>query len=222
MAITTDQKQASVLILMVIATLFLWNTPVIFPFKIFVVLLHELSHGLAAVLTGGRIVSIELSANQGGLCTTQGGWPFVVLSAGYLGSMLWGGLILLAAARTKLDKFLSMFIGVAVITITFLLIRSSFGFVFGLVFGAALFAIGKFMSEKVNDFLLRYIGLTSMLYAVFDIKDDLITRTVAESDASVIAQHYFGTSLMWGILWIVLALTGAYVFIRMSLKPHRR
>lgn len=222
MAMKTDQKQASILIIMVIATLFLWNTPVLFPFKIFVVLLHELSHGLAAVLTGGRIVSIELSADQGGLCTTQGGWTFIVLSAGYLGSMLWGGLILLAAARTKLDKFISMFIGVAVVAITLLFIRSSFGFIFGLIFGAALFAIGKFMSEKVNDFLLRYIGLTSMLYAVFDIKDDLITRTVAESDASVIAQHYFGSSLMWGIAWIALALFGAYFFIRLSLKHERR
>ncbi len=218
---STDQRMATILIVMVLASLFLWNTVVLFPFKIFVVLLHELSHGLAALLTGGHIVSIELSADQGGLCTTQGGWPFFVLSAGYVGSMVWGGLILLTASRTKYDKWLSMFIGFAVIAITLLFIRSSFGFIFGVLFGTALFAIGKFATESVNDLLLRYIGLTSMLYAVFDIKDDLLSRTVANSDASVMAEHYFGTPVMWGILWIMSALIGAYYFVRLSLRTTR-
>ena len=32
---------------------FLWNTPFVYPLKIIVVLLHEISHGLVAVMTGG-------------------------------------------------------------------------------------------------------------------------------------------------------------------------
>ena len=48
-----------------VAAVLLWDTVVAYPFRVFVVLLHEISHGLAAVLTGGRIVSIGLSVDEG-------------------------------------------------------------------------------------------------------------------------------------------------------------
>ena len=44
------------------------------------------------MLTGGRIVAIGLSFDEGGVCQTRGGWPFVILNAGYLGSLFWGAL----------------------------------------------------------------------------------------------------------------------------------
>ena len=48
------------------AALLLWDTFVVYPFRVFVVFLHEISHGLAAVATGGSIVSIGLSFDEGG------------------------------------------------------------------------------------------------------------------------------------------------------------
>ncbi len=51
---------------------------------------HEISHGLAAILTGGKVLRIQLFANGAGLCTTQGGISFVISFAGYAGATLWG------------------------------------------------------------------------------------------------------------------------------------
>ena len=70
---------------------FMWNTSLVYPLKIFVVLLHEISHGIASVLTGGTIERITLDPRQGGACYCGGGNAFLTLSAGYLGSLLWGG-----------------------------------------------------------------------------------------------------------------------------------
>ena len=54
-------------LLALVALIFaLWSTPVMVPLKIIVVLLHELSHGFAAVLTGGSIEQITISPEQGG------------------------------------------------------------------------------------------------------------------------------------------------------------
>ena len=53
---------------MFVAAVFLWNTFVLYPVKMFVVLLHEMSHGLAAITAGGRIVSIQLDPHIGGYC----------------------------------------------------------------------------------------------------------------------------------------------------------
>ena len=78
-----------------VAALLLWDTFVVYPFRLFVVFLHEISHGIAAVLTGGSIVRIGLSFDEGGVCLTRGGWRLLILNSGYLGSLLWGALFLL-------------------------------------------------------------------------------------------------------------------------------
>ena len=206
---------------MFILVLFIWNTPVVYPIKLFVVLLHELSHGLAALITGGKIVRIDINANQGGVCYTAGGWQFLILSAGYLGSMLWGGLILILASRTRYDKFISAVIGIIVVVIALLYIRTPFGLIYGIVFGVALFLTGFFAPMEVNDFILKLIGLTSILYVIIDIKDDLITRTVKDSDAFKMAQSYFGVPVFWGVLWIIIALIALFIIMKTAVKRNR-
>jgi len=79
----------------------LFDSIVVYPFRLFVVFLHEVGHGTAAVLTGGRIVSIGISPDEGGVCVTRGGIRFVVLNAGYLGSLLFGALFLVLGARRR-------------------------------------------------------------------------------------------------------------------------
>ena len=54
----------------------LWDTPVVYPLKIFVVFMHEVSHGLAAIATGGRLIEIQVVAQQGGHAITAGGSRF--------------------------------------------------------------------------------------------------------------------------------------------------
>ena len=76
--------------------LLLWNTWIVYPLRLLVVFFHELSHGLAAIVTGGRVIEIQLDPREGGLAVTQGGSPLLIASAGYLGSLIIGGTTLLA------------------------------------------------------------------------------------------------------------------------------
>ena len=69
---------------------FLWNTQVVYPLKIFVVFMHEVSHGLAALATGGSIKEIQIVQQEGGHAVTLGGSRFWTLTAGYLGSLAVG------------------------------------------------------------------------------------------------------------------------------------
>jgi len=64
----------------------LWDTRIIYPLKIFVVFLHEVSHGIAAVAGGGSIAGIQISSNQGGVCQCGGGIRFVTLREAYRGA----------------------------------------------------------------------------------------------------------------------------------------
>ena len=191
-----------------IVIVFLWNTQVVYPLKIFVVFMHEVSHGLAAIATGGSIKEIQIVAQEGGHAITAGGSRFWTLTAGYLGSLMWGGLILILAARTQLGKLISALIGIGMILISVFYLRNSFGFLFGIGFGGALILVGRFLPESINEWLLRVIGLTSCLYAILDIKSDVLDRSHLRSDARMLHEEVtpYIPTVAWGVLWMAIAI----------------
>lgn len=193
----------------------LWNTPVVYPLKVFVVMLHEISHGLAAIATGGGIQRIELTFDQGGACYCGGGNAFLTLSAGYLGSLAWGAaLLLIAVGATKRHRITLMAIGALVAAVTVLYIRKPFGLIFGLVSGVALIAAARKLPPPINRGILTVLGLTSCLYAILDIKSDIIDRPDAHSDAYMLSQMTHIPTVVWGFLWIGVALGVSALLVR--------
>jgi hypothetical protein len=184
-----------------------WNTPVVYPIQVFVVFLHEISHGIAALATGGSIQRITLNPRLGGACYCPGGNAFLTLSAGYLGSLAWGGLILELGRRTgrRVNRVTGT-IGVLVVVLTALFIRSAFGILFGVGFGALLLVAARYLEDRGNRLLLTGLGLTSCLYAILDIKSDVLDRPHLPSDAYMLAQLTGIPTLVWGVLWITVAL----------------
>lgn len=183
---------------------FLWNTVWVYPLKLFVVLLHETSHGLAAILTGGRIEEIRVFAEEGGRTVTSGGNAFVVTSAGYLGSMLFGVAILIVATRTALAQWLALAVGSGAVAVAMLCMPAE-GRMFAAGCGLVLAATWP-LPRPVAEFVLRVIGVTSCLYAILDIKSDVLDRRDAPSDATALAKMTGVPSIVWGALWIAVAL----------------
>ena len=211
-------KRYIALLLIFIAIGFLWNTLFVYPLKIFVVFMHEVSHGLAAIATGGRILEIQINPQQGGHALTQGGSRFWTLTAGYLGSLLWGGIILLLAARTRFDKAISILIGFGMVAISIGFGESTFTYLFGIGFGVALIAIGFYLPEVVNDWVLRIIGVTSCLYAILDIKSDVLDRSSLRSDARMLSEVTGIATEIWGALWILIAIALTIWFLYLAGK----
>jgi hypothetical protein len=210
-----DGKTMGVLALMFLIAFLFWDTPLIYPVKLFVVILHEFSHGLVAILTGGQIERIEIDYRVGGVCYFRGGNLFLTASAGYLGSIFWGGLILILAAKTKYDNLMGIIIGAFLIILSILYVRNMFGFVFTLLFGVFLIIISYKAGNYILDLLMKFLGMTSCLYAIIDIKEDLISRTNIGSDADYIAQSlgWQKLSVFIGIFWIFIALLSFCIFL---------
>ena len=197
----------------------LWSTPVLLPLKILVVFFHEISHGLAAVATGGSIEKLTFEPNQGGLAYTRGGWRFVVVNAGYLGSFLWGSALILAASWTKRDRAITGALGLALLVVTVLYVRNWFGFLFGLASAGGFFAAARWLGDFTNDFILKAVGLTSCGYAVLDIWSDVFARS-CRSDATMLAEMTGIPRLFWGALWIGLSVAGMYHTLRLAAKTE--
>jgi hypothetical protein len=78
--------------------------------------------------------------------------------------------------------------------------------------------MAKCLAEKYNDFILRVIGLTSILYAPLDIYSDTISRHQLESDAYLLAEHTGGTTLLWGSVWIIISLVVIFYCLKWAIK----
>jgi hypothetical protein len=178
-----------------------------------------LSHGIAAILGGGSIQSIEISPNEGGICRCGGGIRFLTLTSGYLGSLLWGVAMLLVVGAKKIWHLVSLAgLGVLVVTVSLLYVRSGFGLTFGLMFGLALIGVAKYLPSEIQTMTLTVLGFTSCLYAVWDIKSDVIDRPGIRSDASMLADLTGVPTVLWGVLWIGIAVAVCWWLLRYTFR----
>lgn len=195
-----------------VIALFMWHSPIVLPFKLITVFFHELSHGLAAILTGGSIAGISINSMQGGCCLTVGGWRWLILSAGYLGSLLWGIGILLASKKKGINRALTQSLGILLLIVAAIWIRDLEALLLTIFIGAGLIFISSKLKESYCTIFIRFLSLLSCFYVVYDIKDDLLSRSIIDSDASQLAKIIF-PRFMWpaggwiiGAIWMAIAL----------------
>ncbi len=200
-----DWRGFLILCAIYLALAFLWHTPWVYPLKLFVVLLHEMSHGIAALVTGGHIDFIRVLPDQeGGVTQTTGGNAIVITSAGYLGSMFFGAAILVGSARTRFSPAIALVLGLGVAAIAVFAMPRE-GRLFAAICGLVLASLSP-LHPAVSEFVLRVIGVTSCLYAILDIKSDVLDRPHAASDAKVLEGLTHVPAVVWGALWIVVSL----------------
>src|SRR5512145_1888707 len=111
------QREVFVILGLALAIMILWRVPALgllfYPFHLFSTFIHELSHGLAAIATGGVFQHFEVNSDLGGVAWSSGGIAWIVTSAGYIGSAIFGGLLVLLSSRGVSSRSVLFFLGVA-------------------------------------------------------------------------------------------------------------
>ncbi|MEP3278479.1 MAG: M50 family metallopeptidase [Stappiaceae bacterium] len=197
----------------------LWKTPIVVPLKIMIVFLHEFSHAAVTILTGGSVVELSLSPQQGGHVISRGGSRFLILTAGYLGSLVIGAALLVIALRTDADRLVLGLLGAIMLVVTVLYVRDWFPLIFCTLTGVGMLAVARYLDHAVSDMVLRVIGLSSLIYVPYDIFDDTIRRSGARSDAYMLADEFGGPTIFWGGLWLVLSLAAIVWCLRYGIGP---
>ena len=218
----TNWKTFAGLLFIAFVVFLFWNTLLVYPLRILVVFFHEMSHGAAALLTGGRVHHIYVGAGEGGLTVTQGGNRFLILSAGYMGSMLIGGLILAVTARSPRPGAVSVLLGLTLLAVSLIFVRPlfSFGFFYGLFAGGFLVVWGTRLSGSANEFLLKVIGLSSCMYAIVDILNDVMRDHGRPSDAVQLAEATGIPAILWGVLWLATTAVASYHFLTIACRER--
>ena len=202
----------------VIAAFFYWNSFFTFPVKLLVVLLHESSHGLMTLLTGGRIIEMQVTYQLGGACISKGGNALFIAPAGYIGSALLGALIFASTRNFRFSSVVCNILALVFLLLVVLYIKTIFGILFTLGFSVLFFLSPRFLPNFLHFFLLRTIGIISSLYVITDIKEDLLTQGVHHTDATVMASLTHVPAIGWGLLMFLISITVTFVLVRDYLK----
>lgn len=168
----------------------LWDSPMILPFKLLVVLIHEMWHGLASLVFGARVERIVLHPGETGetlVTGLRGGWAVALsVSAGYLGSALTGGILLRRGLVESFERTaLAVFAGVALYMTALycapgsLAFTTGIGWALGLLFACAL-------GERYARVAVLIVGTMFLWYSFFDLFD--FTRDVKRTDAGILAR----------------------------------
>lgn len=201
------------LILISVLTFFsfvLWDSFLIYPVKMFSVMIHETFHALTTLLTGGKISSINIDFNLGGKIETEFGSSILISLSGYFGSLFVGLLFFKLSQNEKLFRF---FIYSLSIMILIVLANSNpnadYIFISLLIISFLIF-IAVFINNNYFQFLIRFLGLVSMIYVLIDLKNDLLNDFYV-SDAKILSDIINVNSFLIALVWIFV--TYALIFV---------
>ncbi len=204
---------------MLFAALIILQLPFVsIPFKWLESYFHEISHGLAALLTGGSILQIQLFPNGAGLCTTRGGSSFVISLMGYGGAILWGCLIYsLASVNRRIAQAFSMLLVALFVFSILLWVRDLLTLFIVLVLLALVIAQLKYSSQK---YLQNLLQITGLLVLVNSLMSPLyLLDGQSRGDGAALANLTYIPEIVWVVLWLSAGLFATY---RLSKKSFTR
>lgn len=229
------RPQVRTLLIAAALTLALWwfipfGEVVIYPFRLFVTFIHEGGHALAALLTGNSVRSLSVAMNASGeTLTTQGGAfsQLFIASAGYLGAMTFGALLLLLIRRTVAARIVLIGSGGLILALTLiygLLVPltyfslSPFTVFAGILISLGLLAAAKFATPRVAAFLISFLAVQCVLNALFDLKTVLLlsVATDAMTDAGNMERATGIPAIFWAFLWTCIA----FVILSVAMRAY--
>jgi len=202
--------------LFVIAAVIFIQLPLVsVPFKWLESYFHEISHGLAALVTGGSVVKIELFPNGAGLCTTRGGFTLFITFMGYAGAILWGCLIYsIASINQKAAKIASGLIIALICGSLIFWVRDLLTLLI-LIIVLGIFVL-QFKLPKLGHLqkLLKFTGIMVLLNSLLSPLYLLDGRSIG--DGARLAEITFIPELIWVIIWSTMAVLALIVLSKQS------
>ncbi len=93
--------------------------PYLWILNLFAVLIHELCHGIAAIVTGGSFERFHMESH-GGVAYTRGGRRSIIIPAGYVGTAIVGAVLLYATNVVKQPGWVAIILGIGFLLLTIL------------------------------------------------------------------------------------------------------
>jgi hypothetical protein len=224
-------RARNTLIISVVVTLGLFYLPyaeyINRPLVLLSTLVHELGHGVAAVLVGGTFHKFQMWWDGSGVATWSGnvggaGRAFVS-AGGLVGPAIGAMVALICARRTSTARYCMGTVGGLMLLAELLVVRNGFGLAFVAVFAAVCIALAIYASDDIVQLSLVFLGVQLAL-AVYSRNDYLWMRYADTAQGKMPSDVEHMSMAMglpywfWGGLCTVISavclVAGAWLFLR--------
>jgi len=243
--LANDAKpQVLLLLIATVLTVALWFIPyaeyLVYPVRLFVTFVHESSHALVAVLTGGSVQSLTISSDGSGVVYSMGSGlisQLLTSSAGYLGATAFGVLLLYLIRRNfspnKLLTALGIFVGI--MTIVFTVISPVFNIfslqaafssilftiIAGIFLASALVVLGLYSNLKVANFAVAFLAVQCLLNSLSDLKTVFVLSSpLIGSDIQTDAANMQNATGIPGFMWVAIWIGVSLFMISIGLRLY--
>lgn len=203
-----------------------------YPLLLFSTLVHELGHGLTALVTGGRFLELRVFGDGSGVATTASGGTLdgaLVAAGGLVGPAVGAALGLLLARRSRLARAALVALGVFLAACALLWVRGLVGLGVTLVAAALCLVIATRVRAAWAPQLWLVFVAVQLGLSVFS-RGDYLFASVArtgrgsfDSDTAQIADALLGGPLFWGLVCgavsVAALVVGGFAFLR-GLAPR--
>jgi hypothetical protein len=195
-----------------------WLGPLAFPFRLLTTIIHELSHGLVALVTGGMFLRFVVFPDGAGVAYTAGGIRWLIVPAGYIGTALFGAALIRLGRSPQRSRVV---LGVLGATLALLSLRYGLPSVFsaqilsglltvivGVSLGALFLTIAQRASEGVPLLLVNLVAFWVGLSALGDLATLFTITTASEatlSDAHTMVRLTLLPPVFWALVWVLIA-----------------
>ena len=241
---TNDQAQArSVLFISIGVTLALILLPIgesfTRPLLLIGTLIHELGHGVAAILMGQEFHKFVMHWDGSGQAlvgqnTGAAGRAFIA-AGGLVGPAVGATVLFVMARRVERSRLTLIGVGVLLLVAEIMVVRNGFGLAFVGIFAAVCIGIGIMGSDKMSQLTLVFLAVQLAL-SVYVGRHYLFMKSagvdangnVMNSDSQAMANAMGLPYWFWGgvcaVVSAALLLVGAYYFLRAdkSKKPSKK
>ena len=201
--------------ILIISFLF-WDTYLVYPIKLFVVLIHEISHAISAILSGGKVITFNIGFDLSGKCETENGNNILIAASGYLGSLLFGLIIFYSTYNKKIGKWLLFIIAILILITSVSLMQNFSLTLLAVLYSVLLFVSAFFLQVRIDSYILKLFGMLSCVYVLFDIKEDVLSTNSAISDASILSDLINVPTIVIGLIWLIISLAGIFLVMKLS------
>lgn len=208
-----------------------WLRWLAWPLLLLSTLAHEMAHGVAAVVVGGRFEALLMWSDGSGVATWTAqvgrlGHAFVA-AAGLVGPAIAAAGLFVAGRSAKGAKGSLLALGTILVVADLWVVRTLFGFVFVGLLAAALIVVGLYGRPWLAQSTLVFLAVQLAL-SVFSRADYLFTATARTaggpmpSDTTHIAEALLLPYWFWGALCGLLSLAILAAALASYLRLTRR
>jgi hypothetical protein len=206
-----------------------WGSLLLYPFTILATWFHEMGHGLAAIVVGGRFERLAIYADGSGVAQSLMPVDASAVStafigaAGPLGPPVVGAALIVASRSPRATRIALGLLAGALLLSTLVWVRSLVGWLVLPAIAVALLAVLLRGSANVREFAVQLLGVQACISAWQDLgylfsDGGLVAGQPQRSDTAAIADSLLLPYWFWGAAISALILVMMAASVRIALR----